>query len=128
MRLLAAELITIAFLFALCLVHPYTRKDNNTLAIAAHIVLLCVLLFASYIKMHHSIDERSGADAAADILGFDDAFAFSLVLVFLTCLLFSTTLVLMALQCKAFLSNRRLQVVLARELLSLSLRIARLCG
>ena len=120
MRLLAAELITIVFLCGLCLVHPYKRADNNTLAIIAHTALLCVLLFASYIKMHHDIAELSGAASAADVLGFDDAFAFSLCLLCLTCTLLVTAFVLIGIQAVAFVSQRKLQVVRgACELLSL---------
>ena len=110
MRLLAGALITVCFLCALCLLRPYKRDDNNTLAITANSMLLSVLLIAIFIKLHHDVAEKTSAATAADILGFDDSFAFSLALALLTCTLLLSTILLMSTQAMNFRKQRLLQV------------------
>ena len=109
-RLLFAQVLTLISLCAVALIQPYKRADNNTLAFAANLMLLLVLILSSNIKVYKDSEDAIGASWATELMGFSDPFSFSLV-VFVVCVLMTVLMLgFMLLQARAFIKKRRQQM------------------
>eukprot|EP00966_Prymnesium_polylepis_P293555 6780171-Prymnesium_polylepis.1 len=86
LRLFAASLITNGAVVLQLVVQPYSRDDDNCLAAVASGVLALCFSFAFLVEVHNNFvsaqpDSEAWRDAQVDLLGFDSAYGFAVMLI-----------------------------------------------
>jgi hypothetical protein len=115
LRLLLAMLLTTAYLGVLQVIQPYQRADNNTLAVAAQVALMCCFTLASFTKIFKDFADvpSVGIDGSAEVMGFSDAFVFTAVVFAITTLIVGLLALMMVKQGLEFRSERQAQIARA---------------
>ena len=103
-------MVTLCAACAVGLIQPYKRKDNNTLAFAAQLMLLFVLTLANAMKLYKDIETRHETTSANVIMGFSDPFSFSAVVFSVNVLMAILAFSFVLMQARQFIFARRQQM------------------
>lgn len=72
LRLVVALLFTLVFMTLYLQLKPFKSDENDLIAVAGQIGLVCVLLGAGYLKLFEDISQMWSSDEAEKIMGFPD--------------------------------------------------------
>lgn len=111
LRFTFAQVITFCSLCAVALIQPYKRKDINTLAFVANLMLLFVLTIMQSLKIWKDIKETSlDLRGAKQIMGFGDAFGLSVGVLIVNLLMILLTAAFIIHQAASFIRKRNRQM------------------